>query len=100
MGMQHGKHAAFCSSQKIPALTVTPCLVSAPKQSFANTRSKLAATSIPASQASSAFDSGQLSQVATLSQYDDCELLLLQYGRQLSLSKSAIYWSLQVPGRW
>lgn len=31
----------------------------------------------------------------SLQQYDDCELLWLQYGRQLKLSKSAIYASLQ-----
>lgn len=36
------------------------------------------------------------SPYVSLQQYDDCELLWLQYGRQLSLSKSAIYWSLQV----
>lgn len=34
--------------------------------------------------------------VISLQQYDDCELLWLQYGRQLSLSKQAIFWVLQV----
>jgi hypothetical protein len=34
--------------------------------------------------------------VISLQQYDDCELLWLQYGRQLSLSKQATFWVLQV----
>lgn len=34
--------------------------------------------------------------VISLRQYDDCELLWLQYGRQLSLNKQSIYWVLQV----
>lgn len=91
---------AFGRSQ-ISAVIFKPwCPVSAPKRQFKSQRSKISATSKPASHASSTVGNVQVSQVATLSQYDDCELLWLQYGRQLSLSKSAIYWSLQVRGIW
>lgn len=44
--------------------------------------------------AAASSNSSQTSALS-LQQYDDCELLWLQYGRQLKLSKSAIYASLQ-----
>jgi hypothetical protein len=55
----------------------------------------LAPTSRPHSHNHRATAASSTPTTPSLQQYDDCELLWVQYGRQLKLSKSAIYASLQ-----